>query len=75
MQVGDCEGQVAEMRDFSALPSRSEHIVFVGARYKHVRCTNSKPRVLPVIGRLSERLKSGAVLDCTVAPNLKSDKL
>ena len=25
---------------------RSERIVFVGARYKHVRCTNSKLRAL-----------------------------
>ena len=46
--VGKIEGQDSKVcvLDFSALPLRSGHVVFVGARYKHVRCTNSKLRVL-----------------------------
>ena len=35
-----------EVLDFSALPLRSEHIVFVGACNKYVRSTNSKLRLL-----------------------------
>ena len=35
-----------EVLDLSALLLRSEHIVFVGARDKHVRSTNGKLRLL-----------------------------
>ena len=31
---------------FSGAATIEQYIVFVGARYKHVRCTNSKLRVL-----------------------------
>ena len=47
--------------DFSALPLRSKVVVFVGARYKHVKSTNSKNKDLHTIGRLSELPKAGAV--------------
>ena len=36
---------------FSALPLRSEYIVFVGACYGHVTCTNSKLGVLYIYDR------------------------
>ena len=37
---------VAQLLDFPAPLRSKQYIVFVGARYKHVRCTNSNLRVL-----------------------------
>ena len=34
------------MLDFPQRRTIEQYIMFVGARYKHVRCTNSKLRVL-----------------------------
>ena len=47
-----------EALDLSTLLLRSEHIVFVGARYKHVRSTNSKLRVIYIYSHNQQDLRA-----------------